>query len=124
MEPAGALAIAGLKKYAMQNDVSDQTLVAVTSGANMDFDRLRFVSERADTSETIIACTIPEKPGMFMRLHNQIHPRNLTEFRYRISDDPKKHDAEAQIYLGFQASDKEDAESVLKNISNQGWRKF
>ena len=59
LEPAGALAVAGMKKYVQDNEITGQTLVAITSGANMDFDRLRFVSERADSSEKTLAVTIP-----------------------------------------------------------------
>merc|ERR1719221_1929985 len=80
LEPAGALALAGLKKYARTTRATGKTLVAVTSGANMDFDRLRFVSERADTSETLIAVNLPERPGSFLQLYRNIYPRNVTEF--------------------------------------------
>ena len=69
MEPAGALAIAGLIKYTKLNGWSGKTCVAITSGANIDFDRLRFVSERADSSETLMAITIPERPGSFRELY-------------------------------------------------------
>jgi len=116
LEPAGALAAAGLKKYAEKTGISGQTLVAVTSGANMDFDRLRFVSERADTSESLIAIWIPEKPGSFLRLYECIYPRNVTEFSYRISGDP------ASIFLSFQASCTEDRKDVLERLTQSGFR--
>jgi hypothetical protein len=63
MEPAGALSIAGANKYLRQHNLVGLTVAAVTSGANMDFDRLRFVSERADSSETLLSVAIPERPG-------------------------------------------------------------
>jgi len=111
LEPAGALALAGLKKYVRTTGAKGKTFVAVTSGANMDFDRLRFVSERADTSETLIACTIPERPGSFLELYRYIFPRNVTEFSYRISTD------RASIFMSFQASSDEDREAVMESLS-------
>ena len=75
LEPAGALALAGLKKHASLQESDDvPTYVAVASGANMDFDRLRFVSERADTSEVRLAVKVPEKPGAFRNFYEQIYP--------------------------------------------------
>ena len=97
LEPAGALGVAGMKKYAEENKLSGQTLVAITSGANMDFDRLRFVSERADDSERSLAVTIPEKPGAFRALYNLVWPRNVTEFSYRFESEAK-----ADIFISFQ----------------------
>lgn len=116
LEPAGALAIAGMTKYAKANKLSGKTFVAVASGANMDFDRLRFVSERADTSETLIAVEIPERPGAFISLYRNIYPRNVTEFSYRIGGEP------ANIYMSFQALDQEDREHVLGNLSSAGFK--
>merc|ERR1719506_983317 len=115
LEPAGALAVAGMTKYSHQMQKKDQTLVAVTSGANMDFDRLRFVSERADTSETLIVVQIPERPGAFLELYRNIFPRNVTEFAYRISDDP------ASIYMSFQAGSQEDRLAVLDDLTKGGF---
>ena len=68
LEPAGALAIAGMVKYIKENKVEGSTFVAISSGANMDFDRLRFVSERADSGETLMAIAIPEQTGVRSRL--------------------------------------------------------
>ena len=103
MEPAGALAVAGCCKFLQQQqsmavdfeNVSGSfdnhgvggTYVAITSGANMDFDRLRFVSYRADALETPISVRIPEGPGSFLELYHIIYPRNVTEFSYRYTDD-------------------------------------
>lgn len=97
LEPAGALAVAGMKKYVDENKISGHTMVAITSGANMDFDRLRFVSERADESERTIAVTIPEKPGSFRALYSLIWPRNVTEFSYRFESE-----ADAHVLISFQ----------------------
>ena len=94
MEPAGALAVAGLVKYTRETKSTGKTFVAITSGANMDFDRLRFVSERADSSETLMAVTIPERPGTFRMLQSLLHPRNITEFSYR-------HDGTDEAYVIF-----------------------
>jgi len=83
MEPAGALAIAGMLKYARQKQWKDKAMVAVCSGANMDFDRLRFVSERADGSEMMFSVSIPEQPGAFRTMYQVLYPRVITEFSYR-----------------------------------------
>lgn len=91
VEPAGALAVAGLKKWVASHPSSDpkRSLVAVTSGANMNFDRLRFVAERADVGagkEVLLHCRIPERPGSFARLINAILPHAVTEFSYRYTE--------------------------------------
>lgn len=90
VEPAGALAVAGLKKWVASHPSSDpaRSLVAVTSGANMNFDRLRFVAERADVGagkEVLLACHIPEKPRSFAKLISAILPHAVTEFSYRYA---------------------------------------
>mmetsp|Transcript_33168 Transcript_33168/g.65978 ORF Transcript_33168/g.65978 Transcript_33168/m.65978 type:complete len:576 (-) Transcript_33168:315-2042(-) len=100
LEPAGALAIAGVKRWVELTNARDLTFVVTASGANMDFDRLRFVSERADSSETMISVTIPERAGSFRSLIGHIEPRNVTEFSYRM----RSGDAQqATVYLSFQA---------------------
>lgn len=118
MEPAGALAIAGLKKYVEQNEISGQTLVAITSGANMDFDRLRFVAERADGSERTLAVTIPESPGSFRALYSLIWPRNVTEFSYRYESE-----GEAHIFISFQPvmNIENDFEGVVSSLRENGF---
>ena len=89
VEPAGALATAGLKKYVRHNKVSGQSLVAINSGANMNFDRLRYVAERTligEKQEALFAVTIPEKPGSLLRFCREVvGERNITEFNYRLS---------------------------------------
>lgn len=115
LEPAGALATAGLKRYAESGDREGGTLVAVSSGANMDFDRLRFVSERADTSETHIAVYIPEKPGAFIDFYRFIFPRNVTEFSYRIGGNP------ASIFMSFQATSDADRQKAIDSLRSSGY---
>ena len=100
MEPAGALAVAGLKKYVERDGVKDKTMVAICSGANMNFDRLRHVAERAEIGENreaLFAVTIPEKPGSFRRFCKIIGKRGITEFNYRYSDR-----VNAQVFTGVQ----------------------
>ena len=100
LEPAGALAVAGAKRYAAQHQWRGKTLIAITSGANMNFDRLRFVAERADVGEAreaIFALTIPEQRGSFLRLCEAIGARSVTEFNYRISDASQAH-----VFVGLQ----------------------
>jgi len=118
LEPAGALAVAGMIKYVEDNEISGQTLVAITSGANMDFDRLRFVSERADGSERTIAVTIPETPGTFRALYSLLWPRNVTEFSYRYESE-----GDAHIFLSFQPvlNIENDFDSVLHSLEENGF---
>jgi len=121
LEPAGALAVAGLKKYVTEHDITGQTMVAITSGANMDFDRLRFVSERADGSERTLACTIPETPGSFRTLYSLIWPRNVTEFSYRYESE-----GEAHILISFQPvnSIENDFDGVVHALNENGFSSF
>ncbi|HFE39015.1 MAG TPA: threonine ammonia-lyase, biosynthetic [Gammaproteobacteria bacterium] len=115
-EPAGALAIAGLKKYVARNQIADQNLIAINSGANMNFDRLRHVSERAELGEnreTLLAVTIPETPGSFQQFCHTIGPRNITEFNYRYSDHSQAH-VFAGIQLKPTATEKDDLINRLK----------
>jgi len=118
LEPAGALAVAGLKKYVQEKEITGQTMVAITSGANMDFDRLRFVSERADESERTLAVTIPEKPGSFRKLYSTIWPRNVTEFSYRYDQDHK-----ANIFISFQPvmNIENDFENIIGKLNDDGF---
>jgi len=118
LEPAGALAVAGMKKYVEEHSLTGQTLVAITSGANMDFDRLRFVSERADESERTLAISIPETPGAFRKLYGMIWPRNVTEFSYRFETNNG-----AKILMSFQPAKgvEGDFEDVLGALEGGGF---
>jgi len=101
-EPAGALGVAGVKRWAQMHDVTGKTYCAIVSGANINFDRLRHVAERAelgDDAEALLAVTIPEKPGSFKRFLKQIGRRAVTEFNYRYSSP-----SEAHVFVGIKLS--------------------
>ena len=119
MEPAGALAIAGAKAWAERSDQGkDKTLVAIACGANMNFDRLRFVSERAEIGEqreAIFAVTIPEQRGSFKRFCALIGERNVTEFNYRMSDLKQAH-----VFVGIQIQAREEANEIAKVFAHEG----
>lgn len=119
-EPAGALALAGLKKWVAQHGVSGKTLVAIQSGANVNFDRLRHVSERAELGEqreAILAVTIPEKPGSFRRFCQTLGRRAITEFNYRYSDD-----SDANIFVGVQTQPgAEDLPPLIAALEEKGY---
>src|SRR4029077_1908864 len=94
LEPAGALAVAGAKAYVERTGIRGKRLVAVASGANTNFDRLRFVAERAEVGEqheAILAVTIPERPGSFRKFCATLGSRSITEFNYRIADSSDAH---------------------------------
>jgi len=114
-EPAGALALAGLKKYVVEGGVKGQTLVAIDSGANMNFDRLRYISERTEIGErreAVLSVTIPERPGSFRAFCGMLGKRNITEFNYRYADA-----REAQIFVGVQVSpDGDDRQELIRQL--------
>lgn len=118
VEPAGALAIAGAKAYVERESLTGQTLIAIACGANMNFDRLRFVAERAELGErreAIFAVTIPEKPGSLRQFCDCIGKRNLTEFNYRIANE-----TEAHIFVGVQIQNRADATKLMANFETHG----
>jgi threonine dehydratase len=118
LEPAGALATAGIKEYAARNNLHGKTLVAIASGANMNFDRLRFVAERAELGEqreAILAVTIPEQAGAFKAFCRLLGNRNITEFNYRFSD-PK----EAHIFVGLAISNAAEIGKLIYELAAQG----
>ncbi|KAI6822332.1 Threonine dehydratase [Hortaea werneckii] len=123
LEPAGALSLAGLKKYVERNPSEDtrRQLVAVASGANMNFDRLRFVAERAaigEKKEAILAVTIPERPGAFARLVAAVNPMNVTEFCYRYSNPGS---ADVLIGLSVSASTRQhDIKDLIERLEQDG----
>ena len=119
-EPAGALGVAGIKRYVEMYGVTGQTLVAIDSGANVNFDRLRHVAERAELGEkreAIIAVTIPERPGSFKAFCEAIGKRQITEFNYR------KHTSdEAHIFVGVQTHPENDPRAALvQQLVDQGF---
>ncbi|MGB1906731.1 MAG: threonine ammonia-lyase, biosynthetic, partial [Spongiibacter sp.] len=110
-EPAGALALAGLKKYIEENGCEGQTLLAIDSGANTNFDRLRYISERTEIGEqreAILSVTIPERPGSFKKFCAALGKRNITEFNYRFGSA-----REAQIFVGVSVASGGDGRSEL-----------
>lgn len=119
MEPAGALALAGAKRYAALNKWKNKTLVAITCGANMNFDRLRFVAERADVGEAreaLFAVNLPEERGSFIRLCQAVGDRAVTEFNYRISDESQAH-----VYVGLQISSEPEIEKLAEHFRKKGF---
>jgi threonine dehydratase len=119
-EPAGALALAGLKKYAAEQGLQDKTLIAINSGANVNFDRLRHISERAEIGEnreSLFAVTIPETPGSFRKFCNVLGKRSVTEFNYRYADNQN-----AQIFLGLRISDGgAENKAIMNALSENGY---
>ncbi|MDY0273472.1 MAG: threonine ammonia-lyase, biosynthetic [Advenella sp.] len=114
LEPAGALALAGAKRYIAENKWKNKTVAVITSGANMNFDRLRFVADRADVGEAkeaIFAVTMPEVKGSFKQLCSALGARNVTEFNYRISNANKAH-----VFVGIQINSLEEAEKVADRL--------
>lgn len=119
LEPAGALAVAGLKKYAAERRLAGKTLIAITCGANMNFDRLRFVAERAEMGEereALFAVTIPEARGSFRRLCEVIGKRSVTEFNYRISDE-----REAHVFVGLSIRSREESAGIVRELGDSGF---
>ena len=120
LEPAGALAIAGVKAWVERHGVRGKTLVAVACGANTNFDRLRFVAERAEVGEhreAVLAVTIPERRGSFRRFCRALGGRNITEFNYRMSD-PR----EAHIFVGVTVHDRDETARIARRLRRGGFR--
>src|SRR5213076_3109106 len=115
LEPAGALSIAGVKAYCERHRPRGRTFVAIASGANMNFDRLRFVAERAELGEqreAILAVTIPERPGSFREFCALLGKRNVTEFNYRYAD-PKI----AHLFVGIEVRNRRETVELLRELS-------
>ncbi|WP_288402211.1 threonine ammonia-lyase, biosynthetic [uncultured Pseudomonas sp.] len=119
-EPAGALGVAGIKKYAEREGSSGQVLVAIDSGANINFDRLRHVAERAELGEqreAIIAVTIPERPGSFRAFCEALGRRQITEFNYRYHTGEEAH-----IFVGVQTHPQRDPrDALIQGLRDQGF---
>ncbi len=119
LEPAGSLAVAGAKRYAEREGIENQTLIAITSGANMNFDRMRFVAERAEVGEAreaVFAVTIPEERGSFKRFCSLVGDRNVTEFNYRIADAQSAH-----IFVGVQIKRRGESAEIAANFDAHGF---
>ena len=119
MEPAGALAVAGLKAWVERQGARNQSLVAVLSGANINFDRLRFVAERAEVGEAreaLLAVTIPERPGAFREFCSVIGRRTVTEFNYRLASREQAH-----IFVGFATESRHDGAQLAAQLKSAGY---
>jgi len=129
VEPSGAMAVAAIKKYVAQNKTRGQTYAAILCGANMNFDRLRFVAERAEVGEereALLAVTIPEERGSFKRFCSLLgdlpsfggskSPRSITEFNYRISDADKAH-----VFVGLTTGSMGESTKIATHLSRHGF---
>ncbi len=123
VEPSGALSIAGIKRWLKTQEtggmkVSDKNLIAIASGANVNFDRLRHISERAEIGErreAILAVTIPEKPGSFRRFCKTIGNRSVSEFNYRHADDSQAH-----VFVGIQVRNQDEIDNLIDKLEKKG----
>ncbi len=118
-EPSGALAVAGMKKYCALKALTGARLVAVVSGANVNFDRLRHISERAEVGEqreVVLGVTIPEKKGSFRRFCRALGRHPVSEFNYRYASD-----REAHVYVGLQVTDPADRPALIASLDQAGY---
>ena len=119
LEPAGALGVAAVKQYVESHKLKGRTFVAITCGANMNFDRLRFVAERAEVGEereAVFAVTIPEERGSFRRFCELVGPRSVTEFNYRISDKDVAH-----VFVGLATRSRDESARIARNFVRHGF---
>jgi threonine dehydratase len=117
LEPAGALGVAGAKAWVEKHGLKNRTLVAVASGANTNFDRLRFIAEEAELGEhreAVLAVTIPERPGSFKTFCATLGAKNITEFNYRIADS-----REAHIFVGIEVGGRAETARIVRNLRRQ-----
>ena len=120
LEPAGALAVAGAKEYARRHKLKGKTLIATASGANMNFDRLRFIAERAEIGEqreAVIAVTLPEQPGAYRKFLALIGVRNITEFNYRFNDRKDAH-----VFVGVQVASRAESLKLIEQLRRHGYQ--
>src|SRR4029079_9014242 len=118
LEPAGAVSIAGAKRWVAKRRAKGRTLVAVASGANVNFDRLRFVSERAELGEhreAVLAVTLPERPGSFRKLCELLGKRSVTEFNYRYAAADEAH-----VFIGVSSSGREETRRLIRGLERHG----
>ena len=120
MEPAGALAVAGMKKYVNSRGSQGETLIAINSGANMNFDRLRHVAERSELGENreaLLAVTIPERPGSFLQFCRTLGRRSITEFNYRYADETDAH-----VFAGIKLQDGiEERDRIIEKLKGSDY---
>ena len=120
VEPAGALAVAGIKKYVSEQGVTEQAFVAINCGANVNFDRLRHIAERSaigEQREMLLAVEIPEEPGSFRKFCEAIGRRGITEFNYRFSDAKSAH-----IFVGVQLRNgAEEHQELVEKLNDLGY---
>ena len=119
LEPSGALSVAGAKAYAEREGISGETLIAIASGANMNFDRLRFVADRAEVGEqreALLALTIPEERGSFRRLCAIVGPHQVTEFTYRIADSEQAH-----VFVGLGVRNRAESREMAEQFRSHGF---
>ena len=120
VEPAGGLTVAGLKKYVANNEIEGQSFVTINCGANVNFDRLRHIAERAaigEHTEMLVAVEIPEEPGSFRRFCETVGRRGITEFNYRYSDKKKAH-----IFVGIQLSNGlDEQQELIQKLRDAGY---
>ncbi|MBL8522490.1 MAG: threonine ammonia-lyase, biosynthetic [Betaproteobacteria bacterium] len=120
MEPSGGLALAGIKRYVEREKSKGKTFVAICCGANMNFDRLRFVAERAEVGEhheALLAVTVPEARGSFRRFCELLGPRSVTEFNYRIADAKQAH-----LFVGVAVKGRNEAKTLVGHFNRHGFK--
>jgi threonine dehydratase len=119
LEPAGALSVAGLKSYVARHNCEGSSLIAVASGANVNFDRLRFIAERAELGEqreALLAVTIPERPGSFLAFCERIGQRHVTEFNYRYADAERAH-----VFVGVEVKGRSESQQLVQQLQRDGF---
>ena len=119
-EPAGSLALAGLKKHVQQNGIQGKQLIAINSGANTSFERIAHIAERSEIGEqreAILAVTLKEKPGNFRKFCRQLNQRSITEFNYRYADTKEAH-----IFVGLRLVKNETADNLISSLEDKGYK--
>ncbi|ALM85079.1 threonine ammonia-lyase, biosynthetic [Bordetella sp. N] len=119
LEPSGAMAVAGAKQYLAQNKWKNKTVVAISCGANMNFDRLRFVADRAEVGEmreAVFAVSMPEQRGSFRKFCELVGDRSVTEFNYRISDSARAH-----VFVGLQVATPAEPDKIAAHFRKNGF---
>ena len=120
LEPAGALTVAGVKAYVERTKLRSEIMIAISCGANLNFDRLRYIAERAEIGEhreAVLAVTIPEEPGSLKRFCKLVGRRSVTEFNYRIADTKEAH-----IYVGIRTAGKGESEKLTSHFTRHGFK--